>query len=511
MAMSARVPWAAPHRRRLLENGPGRRRAGGGRSLLQTDTDTILEAVQALSLKQDALDTKVEAVKSNQALANQEANEHHADASLENIIKAGFDDLKKGTDSLSASLEEILAKQQQALAAAQESLQIQERTNALSEAAERAIDKLEAAVQKQKESINKAYLDDPSAKRPKPSRSTSPSKRMRRASDKVKENVSDELAVPDEGAVLLVHAGQLQQHRSADRVLTLHRPQQPRVSRHAGVRGAQKPKTTEQPLRRHRRDVLRGQGRACSTTASTCVQARPGAAARLLRQLRDPHDVYNGGGRLTPESFLDNDGDGSPAVTGNFAPYCSELYNPRDIPYGFRHKSLPGYDAGFPYFFDINLSADEAQRWVDVMNYGLMIDEEQDAKGQPRVSLEPARELGLLATDGLPPFSEGGNGSSRTAFHIDALPKARLRLGRGHVPPRHGGGAVPWCDLERVRGAETCSRRRKPPGGADDLGRCSRPEAPSSPRAPRLSCGSRSAPPPPRISRPTSTTTSTRI
>ena len=39
-------------------------------------------------MKQDALDTKVEAVKSNQALANQEANEHHADASLENIIKA---------------------------------------------------------------------------------------------------------------------------------------------------------------------------------------------------------------------------------------------------------------------------------------------------------------------------------------------------------------------------------------------------------------------------------------
>ena len=34
------------------------------------------------------------------------------------------------------------------------------------------------------------------------------------------------------------------------------------------------------------------------------------------------------------------------SVTGNFAPYCQELYNARDIPYGFRHKALPGYDAG---------------------------------------------------------------------------------------------------------------------------------------------------------------------
>jgi hypothetical protein len=52
-----------------------------------------------------------------------------------------------------------------------------------------------------------------------------------------------------------------------------------------------------------------------------------------------------------------------------------ELYNSRDIPYGFRHKSIPGYADGFPYFFDINLSADEAQRWIDFMNYGLMIDD----------------------------------------------------------------------------------------------------------------------------------------
>jgi len=120
--------WSLPHRRLLLENGPQRRRQGrNGRKLLQTDLNTILTAVQALAVKQSNIDTNVAAVQQAQAIANQDANDHHSDTALETIIKAGFDDLKKGTDSLSASLEEILAKQQQALAAAQESLAIQVR------------------------------------------------------------------------------------------------------------------------------------------------------------------------------------------------------------------------------------------------------------------------------------------------------------------------------------------------------------------------------------------------
>ena len=48
--------------------------------------------------------------------------------------------------------------------------------------------------------------------------------------------------------------------------------------------------------------------------------------------------------------------DNSSATThGNHYPFCQELFNGRDIPYGFRHKSIPGFEAGFPYFFDINL------------------------------------------------------------------------------------------------------------------------------------------------------------
>ena len=91
------------------------------RHLLQDSADdkltSILDSVKALSTTQTALDTKIEQVKTSQQLQAQEAADHHADTSLETIIKAGFDDMKRGQDALGASLEEILAKQQQALAA----------------------------------------------------------------------------------------------------------------------------------------------------------------------------------------------------------------------------------------------------------------------------------------------------------------------------------------------------------------------------------------------------------
>ena len=414
MAMSARVPWAAPHRRRLLENGPGRRRAGGGRSLLQTDTDTILEAVQALSLKQDALDTKVEAVKSNQALANQEANEHHADASLENIIKAGFDDLKKNTDSLSASLEEILAKQQQALAAAQESLQIQERTNALSEAAERAIDKLEAAVQKQKESINKAYLDEAFGQK------------------ETAEAISQYVAIQEDAVVT--------RERKAKENYLMNSPCQMKVLYYSFT--LDNFNNTDPPIAYRERFiglnnrvlagmlvyVERKNLKKCPSSRFDAIDATCSGGRDVSSYGVDPvfklgtplynadYDNYETLTKVYNCSAFEanlgvaatyNDGT-DPAVTGNFAPYCSELYNPRDIPYGFRHKSLPGYDAGFPYFFDINLSADEAQRWVDVMNYGLMIDDIKTQKVSAQIVVYNA-ELGYFGNVMVFfEFSEGG-------------------------------------------------------------------------------------------------------
>ena len=415
VATSARVPWAAAHRRHLLEKGPGRRRAGGGRRLLEADLETILTAVQDLSTKQSNIDTKIENVKSAQALANQQANEHHSDQSLENIIKAGFDDLKRGTDSLSASLEEILAKQQQALAAAQESLAIQERTNALAEAAERAIDKLEAAVEKQKESINAAFLSGAFG------------------------DITTSLAIAQ--YVAIQEDAVITREKKAKENVLMNSPCQMKVLYYSFT--LDNFNNTEPPVAYRERFiglnnrvlagmlvyVERKNLRKCPSSRfddidATCSGGRDVSSYGVDPVFKLGTPLYNADydnfETITKvyncsdfEAGLDglvatyNDGS-DPAETGNYAPYCAELFNSRDIPYGFRHKALPGYDAGFPYFFDINLSADEAQRWIDVMNYGLMIDDVKTEKVTAQLVVYNA-ELGYFGNVMVFfEFSEGG-------------------------------------------------------------------------------------------------------
>lgn len=55
-------------------------------------------------------------------------------------------------------------------------------------------------------------------------------------------------------------------------------------------------------------------------------------------------------------------------------PYCKELFNAYNLPYGFYSKDLPGFSGGYPFFFDINLSADVATSWLYYMQDGLLLD-----------------------------------------------------------------------------------------------------------------------------------------
>jgi Polycystin cation channel len=58
----------------------------------------------------------------------------------------------------------------------------------------------------------------------------------------------------------------------------------------------------------------------------------------------------------------------------NRAPYCANLYNMRNVPFGFFHYSLADTPDGFPVWFDINLSEDQAQYWYNYLQEGLMLD-----------------------------------------------------------------------------------------------------------------------------------------
>lgn len=63
------------------------------------------------------------------------------------------------------------------------------------------------------------------------------------------------------------------------------------------------------------------------------------------------------------------------SATTNPEPYCAELYNARELPYGFFSFDLPQlFGEGFPVFFDINLSADEVQTFYEYVEEGLYYD-----------------------------------------------------------------------------------------------------------------------------------------
>ena len=373
--------WSAPHRAHWDARGPTRRgaRPGLGRRRLlqsQTDLDDILAAVQDLSTRQSNLDTKVDSVRTAQAVANQEAQQHHADTSLETIIRAGFDDLKRGTDSLSSSLDEILAKQQQALAAAQESRQIQERPNALAEAGLRQIEKLARAVEKQTESIHAAYASNAFT------------------------GVEQYVAVQENAVVT--------RERKAKENMLMNQPCQmkvmyysfeldnfnntvPPIAYRERFVGLNNRVVAGMLVYVERKNLIECPSNRFEAIDRTCSGGRDISSFGIdpVFKLGTPlynadYDNYETITRVYNCSAYENAdagiyatyNDNSSATThGNHYPFCQELFNGRDIPYGFRHKSIPGFEAGFPYFFDINLSADDAKRWIDVMNYGLMIDD----------------------------------------------------------------------------------------------------------------------------------------
>lgn len=45
------------------------------------------------------------------------------------------------------------------------------------------------------------------------------------------------------------------------------------------------------------------------------------------------------------------------------SPYCANLFNARQLPYGFFNFPLEQRTPGFPVWFDINLSEDQAAYW----------------------------------------------------------------------------------------------------------------------------------------------------
>lgn len=59
--------------------------------------------------------------------------------------------------------------------------------------------------------------------------------------------------------------------------------------------------------------------------------------------------------------------------TTNAPPFCADLFNPRNLPYGFHSLRLQRLGAGFPAVLDINLSQEDAQTWLSFLSEGLYL------------------------------------------------------------------------------------------------------------------------------------------
>ncbi|KAF5825832.1 hypothetical protein DUNSADRAFT_6611, partial [Dunaliella salina] len=62
-------------------------------------------------------------------------------------------------------------------------------------------------------------------------------------------------------------------------------------------------------------------------------------------------------------------------IITNERPRCTQLFSLNELPYAFQHIPLKTKRDGFPAFFDINLSEQEAQDWATYLEEGLYIDD----------------------------------------------------------------------------------------------------------------------------------------
>ncbi len=78
------------------------------------------------------------------------------------------------------------------------------------------------------------------------------------------------------------------------------------------------------------------------------------------------------------------------------------------MPYAFRHFPLKDLPAGFPVWFDINLSQDGAQTWYTWVNEGLFLDEHTRGVGAHMITYNA--ELKVFANIRLIfDFDDGGS------------------------------------------------------------------------------------------------------
>lgn len=354
--------------------------------------DDIMSAVTAIAGNQTTLDTAMSELQKDQETATDKATAFFEDKRLEQMMTSGFEDLKSEHDALGEKLDEIVEKQKEALAAAQASLLIQQRTNELIEAREKAIDKLNRAVEKQRLTIRDAWLSGAFKDMGTYIQIQEESivSRQTRTKNAILMNVPCQMGPVDREFELENFENEDPAEAFRERYVGLSN----RVV--AGMLFYVKKKE----LNLCDNDRFADLDKFCPGDIDTSAYGVDPVFKLGTPMFNPDYDntktitkIYNCTKIANATYNLPVEGTD---FTANPKPYCAELFNPRNISWGFHSMDISSsYKNGFPFLIDINLDAAGAQRWLDYMRYGLYLSDAQTDEVSAQIVVYNA-ELGYF-------------------------------------------------------------------------------------------------------------------
>eukprot|EP00192_Tetraselmis_astigmatica_P001702 CAMPEP_0117652658 /NCGR_PEP_ID=MMETSP0804-20121206/2750_1 /TAXON_ID=1074897 /ORGANISM="Tetraselmis astigmatica, Strain CCMP880" /LENGTH=1606 /DNA_ID=CAMNT_0005458731 /DNA_START=90 /DNA_END=4910 /DNA_ORIENTATION=+ len=374
------------HQRRLLANDPNAVAAhkellhlkhAAHRRLQQADTgdsallNQLITDVSSLSSQQTGLSDQVSSLEQEVIRASTAAEQRAADKTLEDLITAGRQDIKDGQERVENLLAEIIEKQNEAAAAAEEAAAALAQIQELQTAMAKSQQLVELGVQKQLQAIMVAGQQQMITLE-------QALTLWRKARiDRLKYQKQVQLSNLQTGNFSTVAYGfSVARYNSTD-------PDTAR-ERHIGL--------TNRVIAGMLLHTTRTEAVECKTKRfqdidNTCTGSLDTSTYGVDPVFKRGANMYNSDldnqlsvttyyncSNLGADPMYDLVDPVNEGASTNPAPYCAELFNERNIPWGFHHYPLKHFEDGFPVWFDINLSEDVAQRFYKYVEEGLFLD-----------------------------------------------------------------------------------------------------------------------------------------
>ncbi|KAK9819873.1 hypothetical protein WJX72_003501 [[Myrmecia] bisecta] len=396
--------------------------AGSGkrRQLLQSpSTDStlnqILTSVNSLQTGQTALQTNIDSLKSEVDAANAAAAARAQDTSLTTLINAGRADIQTGQQQVETLLNQIIGKQNDAAAAAQAAANALAAIQDLQAQQVQAQQAIEAAVRNQLDAIKVASQQGLISL----SQALELWKQARRSQlVATKEATLSNIPCTTDSLTLY---GFIVNSYNQQVVNTARERRIGLTNRVIAGMLLQTTRTTPVNCSDSRFNNIESECKGHADTAPYGVDPVFKLGATLYNPDLDNEasvtSFYNCS-ELTFSPTYNIPDPAAPTVrTTNPPPYCAELFNARNLPYGFRsyHLSKLGGDS-FPVWFDINLSAADAQNYYEYISDGLLLDSNTRSLTAQFITYNP--ELQIFGSSVITfQFTDGGSIQVQNNIH----------------------------------------------------------------------------------------------